>query len=189
MCTEALRWTRFCIAGLKRIISRMSNNEEIEQVGPSEEAEPTPKEVVEEEEKKEKEAKKRKPKTKQAVVLDPKQINVKQVRRLQSREKQTPFLVEKQGILEKRIDLCKVKLLRAESELTQVKAALSNEELPVQKRKSSSKSDEEGAPKKRRKVAPKVVSDASTSESSSEEQPQTQASASSEEQPQASEEA
>ena len=32
----------------------MSNNEEIEQVGPSEEAEPTPKEVVEEEEKKEK---------------------------------------------------------------------------------------------------------------------------------------
>ena len=184
MCTEALRWNRFCIAGLKRIFSRMSNNEEIEQVGPSEEAEPTSKEE---------EVKKRKPKAKQAVVLDPKQINVKQVRRLQSREKQTPFLTEKQGILEKRIDLCKVKLLRAESELTQVKAALSNEELPVQKRKSSSKSDEEGAPKKRRKVAPKVVSDATTSESSSEEQPQTQASASSEQasepETQASEEA
>lgn len=102
-----------------------------------------------------------------AAVTDPKAVNRQQVKRLRIKEQQVPFLAKRQEDLKKRIEIGTTKLRRAESELTQVEAALSDEPLPEPKNKKRKTEDgEQPVKKKAKKVnkAPSAVSQASEEE-------------------------
>ena len=94
------------------------------------------------------------------AVTDPKAINRQQVKRLRFKEQQAPFLAKKQEDLKKRIEIGTTKLRRAESELTQVEAAISDEPLPEPKNKKRKTEDgEQPAKKKAKKVKAPAASE------------------------------
>ena len=94
-----------------------------------------------------------------APIIDPKQVNPRIVKRLRARsiEKGASFLENKEKILTKRLDALQVKERRAEYELTQVRAALSDEPpVTASKPKRTKSAEDDGAPeKKKRKSNPK----------------------------------
>ena len=94
-----------------------------------------------------------------APIIDPKQVNHRIVKRLRARsiEKGASFLENKEKILTKRLDALQVKERRAEYELTQVRAALSDEPpVTASKPKRTKSAEDDGAPeKKKRKSNPK----------------------------------
>jgi hypothetical protein len=93
------------------------------------------------------------------AVSDPKAINRQQVKRLRIKEQQAPFLAKKQEDLKKRIEIGTTKLRRAESELTQVEAALSDEPLPEPKNKKRKTEDGEQQPAKKKVKKVKAASE------------------------------